>query len=92
MQGVPLSEPLEMGGIFPPMVYHMTKIGEETGDLEAMLTKMADYYDEEVEAATQALMAALEPVIILMMAGICGVIIGAVVAPMGALYSGLDNL
>ena len=61
-------------------------------DLEAMLTKMADYYDEEVEAATQALMAALEPVIILLMAGICGVIIGAVIAPMGALYSGLDNL
>ena len=91
-KGVPLSEPLKRSGLFPPMVIHMTKIGEETGDLEAMLTKMADYYDEEVEAATQALMAALEPVIILMMAGICGVIIGAVIAPMGALYSGLDNL
>lgn len=91
-KGVPLSEPLKRCGLFPPMVIHMTKIGEETGDLEAMLTKMADYYDEEVENATQALMAALEPVIILMMAGICGVIIGAVVAPMGALYSGLDNL
>ena len=91
-KGVPLSEPLKRSGLFPPMVIHMTKIGEETGDLEAMLTKMADYYDEEVEAATQALMAALEPVIILLMAGICGVIIGAVVAPMGALYSGLDNL
>ena len=91
-KGVPLSEPLKRCGLFPPMVIHMTKIGEETGDLEAMLTKMADYYDEEVESATQALMAALEPVIILMMAGICGVIIGAVVAPMGALYSGLDNL
>ena len=91
-KGVPLSEPLKRCGLFPPMVIHMTKIGEETGDLEAMLTKMADYYDEEVEAATQALMAALEPMIILLMAGICGVIIGAVVAPMGALYSGLDNL
>ncbi len=91
-KGVPLSEPLKRCGLFPPMVIHMTKIGEETGDLEAMLTKMADYYDEEVENATQALMAALEPVIILMMAGICGVIIGAVVAPMGALYTGLDNL
>ena len=91
-KGVPLSAPLKRCGLFPPMVIHMTKIGEETGDLEAMLTKMADYYDEEVENATQALMAALEPVIILMMAGICGVIIGAVVAPMGALYTGLDNL
>ncbi len=91
-KGVPLSEPLKRCGLFPPMVIHMTKIGEETGDLEAMLTKMADYYDEEVEMATQSLMAALEPVIILLMAGICGVIIGAVVAPMGALYTGLDNL
>ena len=91
-KGVPLSEPLKRCGLFPPMVIHMTKIGEETGDLEAMLTKMADYYDEEVEAATQALMAALEPMIILLMAGVCGVIIGAVIAPMGALYSGLDNL
>ncbi|MBQ6661146.1 MAG: type II secretion system F family protein [Lachnospiraceae bacterium] len=91
-KGVPLSEPLKRCGLFPPMVIHMTKIGEETGDLEAMLTKMADYYDEEVEAATQALMAALEPMIILFMAGVCGVIIGAVIAPMGALYDGLDNL
>ena len=91
-KGVPLSEPLKRCGLFPPMVIHMTKIGEETGDIESMLSKMADYYDEEVEAATQSLLAAMEPVIILLMALICGVIIGAVVAPMGAMYSGLDNL
>ncbi len=91
-KGVPLSEPLKRSGLFPPMVIHMTKIGEETGDMESMLTKMADYYDDEVEAATQGLLTALEPMIILLMAGICGVVIGAVIAPMGAMYSGLDNL
>lgn len=91
-KGVPLSEPLKRSGLFPPMVIHMTKIGEETGDMESMLTKMADYYDDEVEIATQGLLAAMEPVIILLLAGVAGIIIGAVIAPMGAMYSGLDNI
>lgn len=92
MQGIPLSQPLEKCGLFPPMVYHMTRIGEETGNVEEMLDKLADYYEEEVEVATQSLMAALEPVMIIIMAAVCGVIIGAVMAPMAAMYTGLDNL
>lgn len=92
MQGVPLSQPMERCGLFPPMVYHMVRIGEETGNIESMLDTLADYYEEEVEQATQSLMAALEPLMIIMLAGICGVIIGAVIAPMGAMYQGLDNL
>lgn len=92
MQGVPLSQPLERCGLFPPMVYHMTRIGEETGNIEEMLDTLAEYYEEEVEVATQSLMAALEPLMIIVMAGVCGVIIGAVMAPMGAMYQGLDNL
>lgn len=92
MQGVPISQPLERCGLFPPMVYHMTRIGEETGNIEEMLDKLADYYDEEVEVATQSLMAALEPMIIILLAGVCGVIIGAVIAPMGAMYTGMENL
>ena len=92
LKGVPLSEPLKTCGLFPPMVVHMTKIGEDTGDMEAMLEKMADYYDEEVELATQSLMAALEPVIILVLAIVVGVLVGAVVSPMLALYQGLENL
>lgn len=92
MQGVPLSQPLEKCGLFPPMVYHMTRIGEETGNIEEMLDTLADYYDEEVEAATQSLMAALEPLIIILLTAVCGTIIGAVIAPMGAMYTGLDNL
>ena len=92
IQGVPLSQPIEKSGLFPPMVYHMVRIGEETGNIENMLDTLADYYEEEVEVATQSLMAALEPLMIIMLAGVCGVIIGAVMAPMAAMYTGLDNL
>ena len=92
MKGIPLSEPLAASEVFPPMVCHMTGIGEETGNIENMLDTLADYYEEEVEVATQSLMAALEPLMIIMLAGVCGVIIGAVMAPMAAMYTGLDNL
>ena len=92
MKGVPLSEPLKKDGLFPPMVIHMISIGEETGDLESMLDKLADYYDEEVELATQSLLAALEPMITLVLGGIVVFILAAVFSPMLALYNGLDNL
>ncbi|MBR5666369.1 MAG: type II secretion system F family protein [Lachnospiraceae bacterium] len=91
-KGVPLSEPLKRSGLFPPMVVHMTKIGEETGDMDSMLTKMADYYDEEVENATQNLLSVMEPVIILVIAVFVGLLVGACVMPMLSLYKGLDNL
>ena len=58
MKGIPLSEPLAASEVFPPMVYHMTGIGEETGNMEEMLNKLADYYDEEVEITTQSVLAA----------------------------------
>ena len=74
------------------MVYHMINIGEEAGTTEEMLEKLADYYDEEVEMATQSLMAAMEPMIIIVMAGIVGILIAAVMAPMMEMYTGLDNL
>lgn len=92
MKGIPLSEPLEASGIFPPMVYHMTGIGEETGNVEEMLEKMADYYDEEVEMTTQSVLAAMEPIIILFMALIIGTLVIAVISPIASMYSGLDNL
>ena len=92
MKGIPLSEPLEASGIFPPMVYHMTGIGEETGNVEEMLEKMADYYDEEVEMTTQSVLAAMEPLIIVFMALVVGTLVIAVISPIGAMYNGLDNL
>jgi type IV pilus assembly protein PilC len=91
-KGVPLSEGLKKSGVFPPMLLHMTKIGENTGDMEAMLTKMANYYDEEVENATAQMMSMIEPMITVVMAGLVGVIVGAVLMPMVALYDGLENI
>lgn len=76
MKGIPLSEPLRDAGIFPPMVYHMTGIGEETGNIEQMLNKLADYYDEEVEITTQTILAAMEPLIIVFMAVVVGSLVG----------------
>ncbi len=92
MIGQPLSRPLEDVGLFPPMVYHMVRIGEESGDTEGMLTKLADYYDEEVEMAVQSVMAALEPMIIIVLAAIVGVLVAACFAPMISMYGALSNL
>ena len=92
MKGVPLSEPLEDCGLFPPMMYHMYRIGEESGNTEDMLTKLADYYDEEVEMATQSLMAAMEPMIILVLAAVVGTLVAAIMAPMLAMYQAMDSL
>jgi len=91
-KGLPLSIPLKTSGIFPPMVCHMTKIGEETGNIESMLEKLADYYDEEVEVVTESLMSIMEPMIIVILALVVGVLIMAIMQPMMSMYSGLDNL
>ena len=92
MLGTPLSQPLEQCGMFPPMVYQMTRIGEESGDVEGLLTKLADYYEEEVDMATQSLMAAMEPMIIIVLAGVVGFLVGACMAPMLTMYQALDSL
>ena len=90
--GVPLSQPLRDGKVFPPMVCHMVKIGEEVGDLESMLTKTAEYYEEEVETAVQSLMAALEPLIIVVLACVVGYIVLALILPMTQMINDLGNL
>lgn len=92
MKGIPLSEPLAASEVFPPMVCHMTGIGEETGNMEEMLSKLADYYDEEVEITTQSVLAAMEPLIIVFMALIVGTLVIAVLMPIRSMYDGLDNL
>ena len=90
--GRSLSEALQECGLFPPMVYHMTGIGEESGNTEEMLDKLAAYYEEEVEMAVQTLMAALEPMIIIVLAVIVGFLIAACMAPMLSMYDALNNL
>ena len=91
-KGGPLSEPLKNGGLFPPMVVHMMAIGEETGEIEEMLDKLADYYDEEVEVTTQTVLALLEPMIIVFMAIIVVILIAAIMGPMLSLYNGVGNM
>lgn len=90
--GVPFSRPLEDCGLYPPMVYHMVRIGEESGAIEDMLDKLADYYEEEVEMAVQSLMAMMEPMIIIVLAAIVSVLIASVLAPMMKMYEALDNV
>ena len=89
---MPLSRPLQESGLFPPMVYQMIRIGEESGNTEEMLDKLADYYDEEVEMSVQSLMAAMEPMIIIVLAVVVGGLIAACMMPMMSMYTSLDSL
>jgi type IV pilus assembly protein PilC len=76
--GETISEPLKKSGVFPPMVTSMINVGEQTGGLDEMLTKIADFYDEEVDAAVEALLAAMEPVMIVFL----GVVVGGMIIAM----------
>lgn len=90
-KGVPLSKPLRDCGIFPPMLSQMTKIGEETGNIEDMMDKVADYYEMEVNDATDALTAAMEPLIIVIMGVVVGGIVMAIYSPMLSMYDAVDS-
>ena len=91
-QGVPLSEPLERSGMFPTMCIQMLKIGEETGAVETMLEKVAQYYEEQVEITTANLTTLMEPMIIVVLGGIVGVLVMAMYMPMINMMSCLENL
>lgn len=91
-RGVPLSEPIERSGIIPPRVYHMLKIGEETGSIEKMMDSLAEYYEEEVETTTKSLTTVLEPLIIVILAVVVGFIIMAVMQPMLSMYSNIEKM
>ena len=80
--GWPLANSMKETGLFPSMICNMVGIGEETGDLQDMLAKVADYYDEEVEDATDKLMALMEPCIILFMAVFVVIIVLSIFLPM----------
>ncbi|MCL2718223.1 MAG: type II secretion system F family protein [Lachnospiraceae bacterium] len=89
MRGRALSQPLINSGLFPLMVTHMVAIGEETGNIEEMLENVADYYEDDVQTATDAMMAMLEPVIIIVMAIGVGAMIIAILLPMMDLFEAL---
>ncbi len=88
-QGTPLWEPIKKSGIFPFMVSQMIKIGEESGNLEGMLDKTAEYYEEEVEQASQNLTAMMEPMIIVIMGGLVAILVLAMYLPMIQMYGSM---
>lgn len=90
-KGVPLSKPIRDMGIFPAMLPQMTKIGEETGNIEDMMEKVADYYEMEVNDATDALTSMMEPLIICVMGVVVGGIILCIYSPMLSMYDAVDN-
>lgn len=89
IRGVPFSRPLKVCGLFPPMVVHMVSIGEETGNIEDMLVNLADYYEDDVQVATEQLMALMEPIIIVVMAITVAVLIMSIMQPMFELYNAI---
>jgi type IV pilus assembly protein PilC len=87
--GGSIAEPLKSAPIFPPMVAQMIAIGEETGNLDTMLSKVADFYEDEVAAAIKALTSILEPVMIVLVGGIVGFIVVAMYMPMFKVYDAI---
>jgi type IV pilus assembly protein PilC len=76
--GETIAGPLKESGVFPPMVVQMINVGEQTGGLDAMLTKVADFYDEEVDRAVETLLSAMEPIMIVVL----GVVVGGMIVAM----------
>ena len=81
-EGDTITSPLKESGVFPPMVIQMISVGEKTGGLDEMLSKIADFYDEEVDAAVSALTGLIEPVVIVVMGAVIGGILIAMYLPM----------
>jgi type IV pilus assembly protein PilC len=85
-EGLPIYQPLEGEGVFPPMVTRMIAVGEETGDLDGMLAKIAQFYESEVDAAVKALTTIIEPLMIVVVGAIVGGIIIAMYLPMFQIF------
>ncbi len=81
-EGVPISQPLQEDPVFPPMVGQMVKIGEETGELDGMLGKIADFYEDEVDSSIQSLTSIIEPVLMIGVGAMVGTIVIAMYMPM----------
>jgi type IV pilus assembly protein PilC len=90
-EGIPIAEPLTNDPLFPPMVSQMVKIGEETGELEKMLSKIADFYEDEVDAAIQSLTSIIEPLMMIGVGFMVGIIIIAMYLPMFKMMQLIGN-
>jgi type IV pilus assembly protein PilC len=85
-EGLPIYQPLEKEPVFPPMVTRMIAVGEETGDIDGMLAKIAEFYESEVDAAVKALTSIIEPLMIVVVGAIVGAIIIAMYLPMFRIF------
>ena len=90
-QGVPIAVPLTEDPVFPPMVSQMVRVGEETGELEKMLGKIADFYEDEVDSAIATLTSVIEPLMMIGVGLMVGVIIISMYLPMFKLLSLIGN-
>ena len=90
-EGVPIAQPLVENDVFPPMVAQMVKIGEETGELEKMLSKIADFYEDEVDAAIQSLTSIIEPLLMIGVGFMVGIIVIAMYLPMFRMMQLIGN-
>jgi type IV pilus assembly protein PilC len=90
-QGESLSRPLENHAVFPPMVVQMMSVGEDTGALDTMLHKISDFYDQEVEATTEALTALIEPIMIAVLGGLIGSMIVCLYLPIFDIYKHING-
>ena len=90
-EGDRINDPLEKSGMFPPMVVHMVSIGEESGALDTMLSKIAEFYEQEVEATLQSLTAAIEPILIVVLGFCVGFIVIAMFQPLIAVIQNLTS-
>lgn len=90
-EGDRIGDPLEASRLFPPMVVHMIGVGEESGSLDFMLQKIADFYENEVEATLQSLTAAIEPLLIVFLGFIVGFIVIAMFLPLIKVIEGLSS-
>jgi type IV pilus assembly protein PilC len=89
--GKQLSQPLSQSGLFPPIVGQMLKVGEETGQTDTILVKVADFYEEEVDAVVSSLSSILEPVMICVMGGMVGLIAASVLGPITSLNQSIGT-
>ncbi|MFZ3588335.1 type II secretion system F family protein [Bacillus sp. DJP31] len=89
-RGVSLTEPMKKHWAFPPLVTQMIAIGEETGSLDAMLGKIADFYEKEVESSTDRLKSLIEPIMIVVLASIVGTIVTAIIVPMFDIFNKIN--
>ena len=81
-QGIPIAIPLEEAEVFPPMISHMVRVGEETGELEKMLGKVADFYEDEVDTSINSLTSIIEPIMMIGVGLMVGIIIISMYLPM----------